>query len=95
MQGHAPQWKDPAPRDVIARSIHRETLSQGLSNFILDLRSCVDKKEILSHFPTIRERALKYGVDISTDLVPAVPAAHFSCGGIWVDELGRSTVYTL
>jgi len=51
-----------------------------------------DGDEILSHFPTIRERSLAYGVDISSDLAPVVPAAHYFCGGIWVDEWGRSTV---
>ncbi len=92
MQNHAPEWKDLAPRDVVARSIHREMLSRGVSNVYLDLRSYIDRAEILSHFPTIRERALGFGVDIAKDLVPVVPAAHYSCGGIWVDEWGRSTV---
>ena len=86
MQNHAPDWKDLAPRDVVARSIHRETLSKGVTNVFLDLSSYIVREEILSHFPTIRERALAYGVDISSDLVPVVPAAHYFCGGIWVDE---------
>ena len=92
MQKHAPKWKDLAPRDVVARSIHREMLSRGATNVFLDLSSYIDRNEILSHFPTIRERALAYGVDISSDLVPVVPAAHYFCGGIWVDQWGRSTV---
>ena len=92
MQNHAPEWKDLAPRDVVARSIHREMLSKGVTNVFLDLSSYTDREEILSHFPTIRERALAYGVDISSDLVPVVPAAHYFCGGIWVDQWGRSTV---
>ena len=88
MQNHAPEW-DLAPRDVDARSIHR---TKGVTNVFLDLSSYIDREEILSHFPTIRERALAYGVDISADLVPVVPAAHYFCGGIWVDQWGRSTV---
>lgn len=92
MQDHAPEWKDLAPRDVVARSIHREILSRGVTNVFLDLRTYIERDEILSHFPTIRERSLAFGVDISSDLVPVVPAAHYFCGGIWVDEWGRSTV---
>ena len=95
MQNHAPEWKDLAPRDVVARSIHREMLSKGVTNVFLDLSSYIDREEILSHFPTIRERALAYGVDISSDLVPVVPAAQYFCGGIWVDQWGRSTVERL
>ena len=86
LQNHAPEWKDLAPRDVVARSIHRKMLSKGVTNVFLDLSSHIDREEILSHFPTIRERALAYGVDISSDLVPVVPAAQYFCGGIWVDQ---------
>ena len=92
MQNHAPEWKDLAPRDVVGRSIHREMLARGVTNVFLDLRSYIAREEILSHFPTIRVRALEFDVDIGTDLVPVVPAAHYFCGGIWVVEWGRSTV---
>ncbi len=92
MQRYAPDWKDLAPRDVVARSIHQEILARGLTHVYLDLRSYIPQAEILSHFPTIRESLLPYGVDITQDLVPVVPAAHYACGGVWVDEWGRTTI---
>jgi L-aspartate oxidase len=95
MQRYAPEWKDLAPRDVVARSIHREMLSRGLSHVYLDLRSYIPRDEILSHFPTIYESCLQYGVDITRDLAPVVPAAHYTCGGVWVDEWGRTTLEDL
>lgn len=95
MQNYAPEWKDLAPRDVVARSIHREMLSRGLTHVYLDLRSYIPRDEIVSHFPTIRESCLAHGVDIATDLVPVVPAAHYTCGGVWVDDRGRTTLEDL
>lgn len=95
MQKHDPEWKDLAPRDVVARSIHREMLARDVTNVFLDLRSTIPRAEILSHFPTIHEQALTFGVDITKDLVPVVPAAHYSCGGIWVDEWGLTSIQNL
>lgn len=92
MQKYDADWKDLAPRDVVARSIHREMLANNVSNVFLDLRSHIPREEILSHFPTIYEKSLEYGVDITKDLVPVVPAAHYACGGIWVDEWGVTTM---
>lgn len=95
MQNYAPEWKDLAPRDIVSRSIHREMLARGLTHVYLDLHSYIPRAEILSHFPTIREFCLRYGVDIAEDLVPVVPAAHYSCGGVWVDGWGRTTLADL
>jgi L-aspartate oxidase len=95
MQNHDPEWKDLAPRDVVARSIHREMLARDVTNVYLDLHSYIPRAEILSHFPTIYEKALEFGVDITEDLAPVVPAAHYSCGGIWVDEWGLTTMQNL
>lgn len=95
MQRYAPEWKDLAPRDVVARSIHREMLTRGLTHVYLDLRSYIAQDEIASRFPTIRESCLKHGVDIATDLTPVVPAAHYTCGGVWVDAWGRTTLANL
>ena len=92
MQHYNAEWKDLAPRDVVARSIHHEMLTHDVPNVYLDLRSYVPRKEILEHFPTIHEFCLGYGVDITEDLVPVVPAAHYACGGVWVDASGRSTL---
>ncbi|MCO6451439.1 MAG: L-aspartate oxidase [Caldilineales bacterium] len=95
MDRYAPQWKDLAPRDVVARSIHQEMLTKGLDNVYLDLHSYIPRETILDHFPTIYESCLSFGVDITKELVPVVPAAHYACGGLWVDEWGRSTMQHL
>jgi L-aspartate oxidase len=95
MQKHDPEWKDLAPRDVVARSIHREMLANDVSNVFLDLRTYIPRDQILAHFPTIHEKALEFGVDITRDLVPVVPAAHYACGGIWVDDWGVTTINNL
>jgi L-aspartate oxidase len=95
MQRYAPEWRDLAPRDIVARSIHREMLSKGLTHVYLDLRSYVPREEIMTHFPTIAESCREYGIDITRDLVPVVPAARYSCGGVWTDEWGRTTLENL
>ena len=95
MQKYDPQWKDLAPRDVVARAIHTEMLAHGLSNVYLDLRSYIDTVTILERFPNIYESCLQYGIDITQSLVPVVPGAHYFCGGVWVDEWGQSTIENL
>ena len=92
MQKYDPEWKDLAPRDVVARSIHQEMLHTGAPCVYLDLKSYVSEAEIRAHFPTILEKCLEYGVDITQDLIPVVPAAHYFCGGVWVDSHGRSSL---
>jgi L-aspartate oxidase len=61
-------------------------------NVYLDLRSYMSASTIKEHFPNIHESCLAHGVDITRDLVPVVPAAHYACGGVWVDEWGQTTV---
>ncbi len=95
MQKYDPEWKDLAPRDVVARSIHQEMVAQGVSNVYLDLGSYVPAQEIRRHFPTIYDHCLSYGVDISRDLVPVAPAAHYACGGVGVDAWGQTTINRL
>lgn len=90
MDRYDPVWKDLAPRDIVARSIHREMLLHDVPNVYLDLRSYVPREEILQHFPTLYARSLEFGIDITADLVPVVPAAHYFCGGIWVDLWGQT-----
>ena len=91
MHNYDPQWKDLAPRDVVARSIYHEMLTKNVPNVYLDLRSYIPEHRIHEHFPTIYAECLKYGIDITTDLVPVVPGAHYACGGVWVDAWGRTT----
>ncbi len=95
MQNHDAEWKDLAPRDVVARSIHREMLARDVTHVYLDLRSYIARERILTHFPTIYENCLREGVDITQELVPVVPAAHYACGGVWSDEWGRTTINRL
>jgi L-aspartate oxidase len=92
MQQYAPEWKDLAPRDIVARSIHQEILKRGIANVYLDLRSYISAQHIKEHFPTIYETCLKYDIDITRHLVPVVPAAHYFCGGVWVDAWGQTTL---
>ena len=92
MQKYAPEWKDLAPRDVVARSIHQEMLAHDVPNVYLDLISFIPVHRIKEHFPTIYHDSLKYGIDITQDLVPVVPGAHYFCGGVWTDEWGQTTV---
>jgi L-aspartate oxidase len=95
MQKYDEEWGDLAPRDVVARSIHREMLSSGAKCVYLDLTSYMPAERIKERFPTIYEKCLQYCVDITEDLIPVVPAAHYCCGGIWVDEFGRSSLRNL
>lgn len=95
MQKYSPEWKDLAPRDVVSRSIHMEMLKQDMAHVYLDLRSYIPAGEIREQFPNIHRTGLEYGVDISTELVPVVPAAHYFCGGVWADGFGRTTVQDL
>lgn len=92
MDKYDPDWKDLAPRDVVARSINQEMLENGLSHVFLDLASYIEKDEIMRRFPSIAKRCAEFGVDITQDLVPVAPGAHYSCGGVWTDMSGRTTV---
>ncbi len=95
MQEYDPQWRDLAPRDEVARSIHQEMLARGVKCVYLDLASYMSADSIKERFPTIYEQCLVYDVDVSKDLIPVVPAAHYFCGGVWVDEFGRTNLRNL
>ncbi|HOX29711.1 MAG TPA: FAD-binding protein [Candidatus Paceibacterota bacterium] len=73
---------DLATRDIVARAMWREMISTRVPSLYLNFRDYIPREKILDYFPTIREMLLDYGVDILTDLVPVVPAAHYSCGGV-------------
>lgn len=88
-------WKDLAPRDVVSRSIHQEMLAEGIPNVYLDLASYIPHEKIKEEFPSIYDQCLKNGVDMTVEPIPVVPAAHYFCGGVWVDEWGRSSVDSL
>jgi len=92
MDQHEPEWKELAPRDVVARAIYREMLQRNVSNVYLDLRHQLSAEEIRTQFPWIHQQCLKHGIDITHDRIPVVPAAHYFCGGVWADEWGRTTL---
>ncbi|WP_207421709.1 L-aspartate oxidase [Desertivirga brevis] len=80
-----------APRDIVARAIDSEMKKSGDDFVYLDIRHR-SKDEILSHFPNIYAKCLSIGIDMTKDLIPVTPACHYMCGGIYVDENGRSTI---
>ncbi len=95
MQKYDTQWKDLAPRDLVARSIHKEMLHTGLSHVYLDMRSFLSEEQIRNEFPFIYQKCLEFGVDPTKDLIPVVPAAHYSCGGVLVDLNGQTNIRDL
>lgn len=92
MTRYAPEWKDLAPRDVVARAIHHEMIEQGYPHVLLDIASHRPADYLRQRFPQIYARCLKYGLDITHNPIPVVPAAHYFCGGVLVDEWARSSL---
>ncbi|POY37158.1 L-aspartate oxidase [Solitalea longa] len=86
--------KSLAPRDIVARAIDAEMKKSGEDFVYLDIRH-VAKDELLRHFPNIYAKCLSIGIDMSKDMIPVVPAAHYMCGGILVDEFGKSSIRRL
>lgn len=80
-----------APRDVVARSIQHHLAESGDTCVYLDL-SALKPEFIRERFPGIYQRCLANGLDITSEPIPVVPAAHFSCGGVHTDLQGRTNV---
>jgi len=95
MQKYDPQWRDLAPRDVVARAIHTEMEANGYSYVLLDIASAMSAAAIQARFPNIYAACLRAGVDISREPIPVVPAAHYFCGGVQVDLNARTSIANL
>jgi len=83
-----------APRDIVARAIDNEMKISGFDHVYLDCRH-LDKNELLRHFPYIYAKCLSIGIDITKEMIPVVPAAHYVCGGISIDASGQTSIKNL
>jgi L-aspartate oxidase len=96
MERYAPELKDLAPRDVVARAIVEE-MTRSKDEFVyLDLANFYNGHEpIAERFPNIGKACAEIGVDITRDPIPVVPAAHYFCGGVLVNTSGETTLSRL
>lgn len=90
MQSYHPM-KDLAPRDIVARAIDTEMKKSGEPCVYLDMTH-LDSAMLRERFPNIYERCLFYKIDITRELVPVVPAAHYICGGVLTDLWARTSI---
>lgn len=96
MEKYAPELKDLAPRDVVARAIVEEMTTNKEEFVYLDLANFYHGPQpIAERFPNIRKACQDLGIDIERDAIPVVPAAHYFCGGVLVNTSGETTLSRL
>jgi L-aspartate oxidase len=86
--------KDLAPRDIVARAIDNEMKIDGTEFVYLDCRH-MNKQKFMEHFPNIHAKCLSIGIDVSKDMIPVSPAAHYSCGGVKTDVWAQTSIQYL
>lgn len=95
MQKYSPEWKDLAPRDIVARGIYSEMVDKGYPYVLLDIASHQTAEYIQERFPHIYAHCLHQNIDITHQPIPVVPAAHYFCGGVQVDLMGHTSIPNL